>query len=276
MKAVYEQVQPGQGESLLYKKISLSAFDAPFHFHPELELTYILKGGGMRYVGMVAEAFVPGDLVLLGPNLPHCWINQPEADGGPVEACVIQFGENLLRGTMAWPEFAGVARLLNHARGGLVFRGTPGRDLLGRLEGASPPRRLLHFLDLLLELAEAPYHILIETDAVYEDQQRFRLIFAYLIAHFRERIELEEVADLVGLTPTSFCHYFRKVTGKTLFEVVLHYRLEATVQLLLRTTRPVNEIAFESGFESIPHFNRVFKKWKGVSPKKYRLLNAAR
>ncbi|MGA9649499.1 helix-turn-helix domain-containing protein, partial [Pedobacter sp.] len=84
------------------------------------------------------------------------------------------------------------------------------------------------------------------------------------------RVELGEVAGLVGLTPTSFCRYFKKMTGKTLFDVVLQYRLEAVAQLLLRTEKPVNDIAFASGFDNIPYFNRAFKKWKGVSPNVFR------
>jgi AraC-like DNA-binding protein len=138
------------------------------------------------------------------------------------------------------------------------------------MEEASPPKRLIYFLDLLQHLAETPYRTLIATDAIYEDQQRFRLVFGYIIGHYREKIELDTVAALVGLTPTSFCRYIKKMTGKTLFEIVLHYRLEASAQLLIGTSQPVNEIAFESGFENVSYFNRSFKKWKGLSPKEFR------
>ena len=123
---------------------------------------------------------------------------------------------------------------------------------------------------MLLQLASTPFVTLVETDGVYEDQQRFKVVFGYLIEHFREPIELGKIADLVGLTPTSFCRYFKKMTGKTLFDAVLQYRLEAAAQLLVRTAKPVNEIAFSSGFENAPYFNRAFKKWKGVSPRVFR------
>src|ERR1700734_3628031 len=73
IKASYEVVQPITGQSFLFRKFDNSAFDAPYHFHPEYELTYILDGSGKRYVGSHMEDFGPGDLVLLGPNLPHCW-----------------------------------------------------------------------------------------------------------------------------------------------------------------------------------------------------------
>lgn len=271
MKAVYEQIPSESGESILFKIISLPLFDAPFHFHPEYELTFIVRGSGSRYVGMNAEPFYAGDLILLGPNLPHCWINYPEEDGSDVKAYVVQFSENMLKDSvLKWPEFQPVSKLMKQSAGGVAFPNYSAEHLFDLLHRASPPRRVIQFLDLLLLLAHTPFRTLIDTDGVYDDQQRFKVIFAYLIEHFRAPIELGEIAALVGLTPTSFCRYFKKMTGKTLFNVVLQYRLEAAAQLLLRTEKPVNEIAFASGFENSPYFNRAFKKWKGVSPKVFR------
>ena len=111
MKAVYEQIPSESGESILFKIISLPLFDAPFHFHPEYELTFIVRGSGSRYVGMNAEPFYAGDLILLGPNLPHCWINYPEEDGSDVKAYVVQFSENMLKDSvLKWPEFQPVSK----------------------------------------------------------------------------------------------------------------------------------------------------------------------
>jgi AraC-like DNA-binding protein len=274
MKAVYEQVHSGKGQSIHCKKIALPCFDAPFHFHPEYELTLILKGEGMRYVGMQAEAFRAGDLVLLGPNLPHCWLNNPEEDGSDVEACVIQFDESLLQDSiLKWPEFHAVAKLLHQSKGGLALDSCAGESIPELLREASRAQRIILFLNLLLQLADKPYRTLIETEGGYEDQQRFKVVFGYLVTHFREPVSLEKIAGLVGLTPTSFCRYFKKMTGKTLFDIVLQYRLEAAAQLLVRTAKPVNEVAFESGFENAPYFNRTFKKWKGVSPRVFRNQN---
>ncbi|GHB63552.1 AraC family transcriptional regulator [Persicitalea jodogahamensis] len=271
MKAVFEEVLSKRGESVLCKKVSLPSFDAPFHFHPEYELTWIRKGEGLRYVGMNAGAFGAGDLVLLGSNLPHCWVNQPEEDGSNVEACVVQFDTRLLNDSLLqWPEFQPVARLLDYSTGGISFDNHTIGPLFERLVEVAGPKRIICFLDLLLQLAETPRHIIIETGDLYADQQRFKVIFSYLIEHFREPIELEKVSGLAGLTPTSFCRYFKKITGKTLFDVVLNYRLEAAAQLLLRTEKPVNDIAFMSGFENLPYFSRTFKKWKGLSPRAFR------
>ena len=77
IKASYEVLQPASGHSFLILRFGKLAFDAPYHFHEEFELTYILHGKGKRYVGSHMEDFSSGDLVLLGPNLPHCWKLEP-------------------------------------------------------------------------------------------------------------------------------------------------------------------------------------------------------
>ena len=91
IKASLEILQPINDQSFLMRKFDKSAFDAPYHFHEEYELTYILNGSGKRYVGNHMEAFKAGDLILLGPNLPHCWKLNKEEKQQEAGAIVIQF-----------------------------------------------------------------------------------------------------------------------------------------------------------------------------------------
>src|SRR3569833_3467797 len=97
IKASYEVLQPASGHSFLVRKFGRSAFDAPYHFHEEFELTCIVHGNGKRYVGSHMEDFSSGDLVLLGSNLPHCWKLEPDQhDAEEPSAIVIQFSANFL------------------------------------------------------------------------------------------------------------------------------------------------------------------------------------
>src|ERR1700751_2440295 len=97
IKAAYEVLQPASGHSFLVRKFGETAFDAPYHFHEEFELTYIVEGRGKRYVGSHMEDFFAGDLVLLGSNLPHCWKLEPNLPGEEdASAIVIQFNINFL------------------------------------------------------------------------------------------------------------------------------------------------------------------------------------
>src|ERR1700749_3382650 len=97
IKASFEVVQPVTGQSFLFRRFDNTAFDAPYHFHPEYELTSILDGSGKRYVGSHMDDFIPGDLVLLGPNLPHCWkLNEEGEEKARASAIVVQFDSAFL------------------------------------------------------------------------------------------------------------------------------------------------------------------------------------
>ncbi|MFT5886873.1 MAG: AraC-like DNA-binding protein/quercetin dioxygenase-like cupin family protein [Arcticibacterium sp.] len=272
LKAVYEHISKEQNKSVAYRTFELPAFDSPFHYHPEYELTYIVKGDGLRYVGSRIDEFTAGELVLLGPNLPHCWLNRPLPECDYVKAFVIQFNDTVLKDAfLHLPEFDSLTKLLSASRGGVVFENhhfNKQWKVLSKLDAA---RQFLKLVEILLDLSEKPRQFLL--NHIYEedkDQQRFQAVFSYIIEHFRENISLEKVADIAHLSPTSFCRYFKKLTGNTLLEVVLEYRLKAASQLLLHTSKRINEIALSSGFEDIPYFNRAFKRWKGESPKVFR------
>jgi AraC-like DNA-binding protein/mannose-6-phosphate isomerase-like protein (cupin superfamily) len=272
MKAVYEHINPGASQSIAYRHFDLPAFESPFHYHPEYELTYIIKGDGLRYVGSQIEEFREGELVLLGPNLPHCWINRELPEGEHVKAFVIQFHPDILeKSLLNLPEFDSVKQLLESSKDGFLFTNHDFDKYIPLLNKLKPAGQFLKLLEIFLELSlSQKTSILHKTYAENKDQHRFQEVFGYIIIHFRENISLEKVAEIAMLSPTSFCRYFKKITGKTLFEIILEYRLEAAAQLLLRTNTRISQVAFESGFEDIPYFNRTFKKWKGVSPNAFR------
>lgn len=275
MKAVYEHVNPGASHSIAYRLFELPNFDSPFHYHPEYELTYIMKGDGLRYVGSQTDEFQAGELALLGSNLPHCWFNREIPNGENVKAFVIQFHPDIFeKSLLNLPEFNAIKNLLQRSKVGLLFKNHGFEKYIPELIHLNPAGQFLKLLEIFLKLAECQNITLL--NQVYDknnDQHRFQEVFAYIISNFREKIGLEEVAEIAMLSPTSFCRYFKNISGKTLFEVVLEYRLEAATQLLIRTNKRINEIAFESGFEDIPYFNRTFKNRKGASPGKFRNEN---
>jgi AraC-like DNA-binding protein len=281
MKAIYEHLGEGRAQSLLYRRMVLPRFQAPFHFHPELELTLIVRSTGTRFVGRQVTAFGPGDLALLGPNLPHCWLNHGREPGEPgaAEAVVVQFRDDFA-GTafLRLPELAEVRRLLERAGAGLAVTGdTRARvaQKLLHLATASPLDQLLGLVDTLQLLAGSAEVVPIDPHfsglgPSLGDSQRFQRVYAYLIGHYREPICLDEVAALAHLTPTAFCRYFKKMTRQTLVEVVNELRLRHAGQLLTSTDLPVADICFASGFGNLAHFNKLFKKAMGLRPMAYR------
>ena len=95
LKAQFEKVSPSIDSSLHAFVYENNNFDAPWHFHPEYELTYIVKGEGIRYVGNNVEKFEAGDFVLLGSNLPHCWKDSVQ-NKGAVKSIIFQWNDAIL------------------------------------------------------------------------------------------------------------------------------------------------------------------------------------
>ncbi len=276
MKAVFEKIQTGETGSVVLRKLELPRFDAPFHFHPECELTLIVKGEGQRYVGHQVADFREGDLVFLGPNVPHCWVNE-EKEEELVSAIVIQF-DALFAGKrfLDLPEMKRVKQFLAGSETGFRVMGQSREKIQQRMKylvTASPLQKVSGLLEILEELSisEELRAFDLPHGLKQAGTERFQKVFSYLIEHFREEISLEEVAALAGLTPTSFCRYFKGISGMTFSEAVNDYRLEYACRLLQSTELPVQGVAFDAGFADVPHFNRLFRRKKGVSPKIYRL-----
>ena len=93
---------------------------------------------------------------------------------------------------------------------------------------------------------------------------------AYIHDHQTEEISLGQVAKAVNMSSYYFCKMFKKVTGINFTDYVARVRIEKSKNLLLNPNLRVSEIAFEVGFQSLTHFNRVFKKILGQSPTEYR------
>lgn len=88
--------------------------------------------------------------------------------------------------------------------------------------------------------------------------------------HLAEDLSLGQVSSAVHTSTFYFCKLFRKVTGGTFTGFVSRLRIEKAKDLLLNPNLRVSEIAYEVGFQSLTHFNRVFRKLAGESPTKYR------
>lgn len=280
MKAVFEQVKTDYSEALLVRHITMQEFDAPFHFHPEYELTLIIKGEGQRFVGKQVDHFLEEDLVFLGSNLPHCWINQKiENPGIMAEAIVLQFNQDFLgKDFFSIPEFSEIRKFLEKSRAGLEIQGPEKPGIISGLFDmlqATPTRRILILLDILHTLSHAvnlkPIDILFADHFFkFSETNRFQKVFSYLITHYTEEIPLEKISRIAGLSPTSFCRYFKSITQQSFKDVLLEFRIKQSCHLLCTTDLTIKEIAFRSGFYDIPYFNRIFKNKKRISPNQYK------
>ena len=280
MKPSFEQVNKQSDESLLRQLVlDLPGFEPYWHFHPEFELTYIVSGSGKRIVGDSVEPFVAGDLVLLGPDLPHTW-NSGTGMKGQCKAVVFQFGRNIVPGPgNGFPEFQNIARLLDLSVRGLCFNGDDIGFLskkITRLYRLTGLEKVTAFWLTLNELATGGKFTLLASQGYVPSLnkhhvERINKVFKYVSEHFAEEIKLSEVASLTHLTETSFSRFFKQITGEPFIYYLNTTRIShACVLLAGQMDKSISEIAAESGFSSSTHFNRMFMLRKGCTPGYFR------
>jgi AraC-like DNA-binding protein len=278
MKAQFEQLALGELQSFGAYAYEKPEFDTPWHYHPEFELTYILSGRGIRYVGSGFEYFEEDDLVLLGPNLPHCWRNT-DTQKGNSGAIVIHWDENLLgNGWLMKSEFDSIAKLLSKAQHGIKFSTAFSlltKEKLLTMLNLPPFERLMGFVAILNELAITQDKRLLSStivDATFRnyDHQRMNTVHQFVRNRYQEKVTLAQIAAEVHMSEEAFSRFFSKMMNKPFFTFLNEYRINATCQLLIETDRKVADVAMDSGFEALPFFYRQFTKFKKLSPKKYR------
>jgi AraC-like DNA-binding protein len=256
--------------------------DHPWHYHPEYELTWIVRSCGTRFVGDHAEPYGPGDLVLVGPNLPHCWHSDPPAAGAERPALiVIQFGlEAFGANFFTLPECRSIAVLLERARRAISFDAKTARRvgpiLLGLVAqtGAGRLARLLDALDLLSAapeirpLASENYHV--DKDINPVSREKIDAVHRYIRQNLTEEIRQAEIAERLGMSTSAFSRFFKIATGETFVGCVNILRVNEACRLLNRTQRTVIDIAMECGYHNISNFNRQFRALRGMNPSEYR------
>lgn len=277
MKLQFEPIKPPPGSS--FKLIHLKEAEKGgmhWHYHPEYELVYIPAGGGRRHIGQHIGRFEDGELVFIGPNVPHLSFSYGRQ--GPFEQIVLQLradflGEDFLQS----PELEAIQHLFARSHQGLAF-GTDTRVAVGpalhRLLTEPPFGRLLTLLQVLQQLAEAQDMAVLHAGSTGlgvrgREQERLSRIYQHIQQHFNQAIEVEELASLAHLSVPAFCRYFKKMTGMTLTDFVQEYRISHACRLVLEDV-PITEVSYASGFNNLSHFNKTFLKLTGLSPSAYR------
>jgi AraC-like DNA-binding protein len=275
MKAILEDIPSKKGAASFYStRISVPAFEFKWHYHPEYELTYIVRGSGYRIVGNSHEHFSAGDLVLLGSNLPHTWWGKQE-DGTPSEAIVIQFSNAFIEPFLQLQESQSIKELLTKASRGL--RWDNDQMLFHSIEelgNQTEFNRILSLLSILqtlsqkesTQLASDSYHNVISK----KFETRINKVCTYIQNHYSEPISLKQVSDLVFMTESNFCKFFKKATSTTFSDYLNDLRINESCQLLLSSEDTVSKIAHDCGFESLSYFNRVFLRKKQLTPSRFR------
>ncbi|WP_166647076.1 helix-turn-helix domain-containing protein [Prosthecobacter fusiformis] len=263
--------------SFAWKDMTGVHFTAPFHHHPEIELTLITEGYGQRLVGDTVEPFHSGDVVLLGPHLPHVWFSDARCTVS--SAIVMQFHpETFGGGILKAQEMESIRTLLLLAARGVVIQGETAQEMQRRLSGLAtltPVQRLTLLVELLEKVALTADHRCLEAKAPEEtvspvDRKRLDEVLRYIHANHQRALPLPEVARVAGLGPESFSRFFRRVTGHTYIETLIQIRLASALALLGESTDTIAAVAYACGFEDLSNFNRQFRRSYGITPSEAR------
>ena len=253
-----------------------------WHYHNHFEITFILEGTGKRIVGDSIMEFHPGDMVLMGPDLPHVWISDRSSSGltsRTLEMVYVQFdGEDFAGKVTALPEAEGIRMAMEQSAGGIQITGeTLNRvsEIMLQLPYLNPFDSLLSFLRMMDLIGRSDTNIkLAGSDYLLRrfktGNQRLAAVHDYLMKHYREEIDLDRLANVTHMAKGSLCRYFKGATGITIFDYLNRIKVDLACKLLMDKELSILEVCVDSGFNNLSHFNKQFRRITGFTPTIFR------
>ena len=283
MKLTYMQLEVSPEKSFSVRQDTLPCIEQDWHFHPELELIFFLKSTGTRYVGNSIGSFAPGELYLIGSNLPHLFCNDRDYyvdknENEAVDLIVTKFERDFLgKGFLELSESKNIQRLFDRANNGLKFSKSTTylvhdyiKGLVGS-EGLSSVIGLLKILNILAVTDNATALCSDDFSHNYKNEEKERMseIINFLNSNFDKKIELKEVAAIAHMTPNSFCRFFKKRTQKSFSQYLNEIRVRHACSLLIEGDKQISDVCFQSGYNTFTNFNRHFKNIMHVTPSEF-------
>jgi len=270
---------PSEKKLYAVKYYEGDTFPLPYHNHERYELTLIIKGNGLRFVGDSVEEFSKGDVVLIGPYLPHKWqIDEAYPKDKQVKAISVFFQEGFPStdfNTLA--ELSNINELKRKAKFGVTLDSDIKKGIAQKIKslldhiGVS---RMLFILQILEDVAtSAQYHTLstVKMNAKTDlNNQRIQRVTNYINDNINTTITLDDVSKIACMHRNSIGRFFKKSIGFSIIEYTNLVRIGKASRLLIETDKKISGIALECGFENLSHFNRMFKKLKDMTPLEYR------
>lgn len=258
-------------------------FTYPWHFHSQYELMYVNEGFGQCFVGDTIHHFSDGDLILFGTNLPHYMksddLYKKEDSGLRVKGTIVQFENDFMSYSLNnYPQLLQIKTLLKMSDRGILFTKENSKkvvDIIQKMPEMEGLTQLTSFLSVLQELALCKDKIVLASPLYFKafpklGDSRIEKIISFININYTRNISLVEIASLAAMNTSSFCRYFKEHTSKTFTEYIMDMRIGYACKLLTLEDRSINEICTACGFESITHFNRMFKRHTKYTPTLYK------
>jgi AraC-like DNA-binding protein len=283
MHPILEKVSTDSSNSFALKEEVLPYIKIGWHFHPEYELTLFTESTGKRFIGDHTDNFCPGDLLLLGPHLPHYmrndaiyYQNDPNLR---IRAIVVHFSKDFIgEKFFEIPEMIAVKKLLQNASRGIQIFGETQKKIAPMMESLlllSGYPRLMCLLDILQCIAHSEERKLLsslgyQNSFSHNDAERINSVFDYLLQRFTEEISLSAVAAHIHMNTSAFCKFFKNRTGKTFSHILNEIRIGHACKLFIEEGLSVSQVCYSCGYNSLSYFNRKFKTITKYSPMEYR------
>ncbi len=282
MPARYERIQLKEDESFSIGIFQDNLEKSTWHYHNNFEISFITEGSGKRIVADSIEEFQPGDLVFIGSSIPHVWIADKEQrllSDRTLEMVYLQFSSYIFfPQLLALPEFKNVKRALEMSERGIQVVGQTLNEVseimlqLPYLKGFD---RINYFFRLMDIIGKSESNISLASDDFMRKQfkpanRRIGLLHDYLMNHYREEIDLQQLAGLVSMAEGSLCRFFKMNVGISVFEYLNRIKVEFACKLLMDPEMGIVDVCLDSGFNNLSHFNKQFRRYNGVTPSEYR------
>lgn len=274
------------GMTTLCSHIPYPRFVLPRHKHQEYEIMLFTGGSGKQFVGEGVADFREGDVALIGSNVPHLHLCNAKLYPGeayePSTGEALQFLPSVFPERMeSLPDYAHIHTLLQRSQYGLRFYDDglywELRSLFSEIDGLEGTMRLICLLRILERLYQCrKTELLSETayssaNLMSDANEPVNKVYSYLFNHFKEDIRLQDIAGYVGQNPSALCRHFRQRTDKSIFRCLAEIRVEHACRLLSYSNLNISQIAYESGYNSVPYFITQFEKITKRKPSEYRL-----
>ena len=258
-------------------------FKSPFHYHPELELVYVKESHGKRIIGDKLDTFTDGDMVFMGSNLPHIWLNDEIYYKGftylHAQSIVVYFNKEVFsKNFYELKESSKINDLFSRASRGIRVLGETQKKIAIKMEKLVKKKdfdRIICLMELLNILATSKDIEYITNEGytgttLQTKTDRLSDVYKYITTNYYNDISLDEISKIANLSPTAFCRLFKQRTNRHFVEYLNEVRISNACKFLLETNLNVSEIAFQCGYKTLSNFNKIFKKTTALSPKEYR------